>query len=219
MLTFDNIHPDLRVVGELLDQGHDLAWNRRVTLFMVVPKAWPIPSHYEPSIMYEGFLGFDNAHLLVIPFDFRLKRSRLVRQDQNKAMQYINHFCFEVQKEYWKELYSQGVILAVRQFNIDECAGTQYWMPRNCIEVYVPKARTHRQPEAEEDAEILEINAQEHSVRFYPKEPEHPEDYDQFWCTDVSDYQINHSAENPFLCFGSFEAVRKAIANMKKRNK
>ena len=35
MLAFD-IHPNIRVVGELLPQGHDLLWRRRARLYMEV---------------------------------------------------------------------------------------------------------------------------------------------------------------------------------------
>ena len=85
MLTFKDIFANITVVGELLDQGHDLPWRRRAHLYIVVPKEWTIPSGFSDRIMPAGYLNVTEATLVRLPAEFQIRRGKLIREDRYKA--------------------------------------------------------------------------------------------------------------------------------------
>lgn len=223
MLTFDNIHPDLRVVGELLDQGHDLLWRRRAHLYMVVPLTWTIPSGFSDRVMPAGYLDVTDGTLVRLPSEFRIRRGKLVREDRNKAMQHINWFCHRVQEEFRKELYNKGIILLCVTKDVDpEIRMTPPRLfPEVEIRILVPKSLPHRLPNPEEQQNTLTSRAWRqlgagftYKTAYYPNEPEHLDDYDEFPCLDISGHKILSSNHGPYLLFNTFEPLRQAVSDI-----
>lgn len=212
--TFDDIHSDLSVVGELLEQGHDLLWRRRAHLYMVVPLTWTIPSGFSDRVMPEGYLGVTDATLVRLPSEFRILRGKLVREDRDKAMHHINWFCSRVQEEFWKELYAKGIVLTVKAYQSPANAFTMPWYPKKHIGVLVPKSLPHRQQDENEMREIMVAKLWNHTSEYYPQEPDCMEDYDEFDCLDVFDIEILPSARGPYLLFKTFEPLRQAISDI-----
>lgn len=218
MLTFKDIFADITVVGELLEQGHDLPWRRRAHLYIVVPKEWVIPSGFSDRIMPDGYLGINDAALVRIPSEFRILRGKLVREDRDKASRHVMWFQYRVEEEYWKDLFDKGVILELVTRDLDPKIRTTapMMLPQEEVRILVPKALPHRLPSVEEKQEervhlafrmsLLETCA------FYPEEPESGDDYDEFVLLErISDYEYYCSINDTFVVFLDFESVRKRI--------
>lgn len=198
MLTFD-IHPDIRVVGELLPQGHDLLWRRRACLYMEVPSEWPIP---------KGFDRLDDGRI-PLEGDFRIRRDKLIRQDWHEALRQVSWFYMKVQEIYWKGLFSKGIILAFDLYKIDEYALSYPWDSLG-VRVLVPKSLPHRLPdEKEKEGSLLITLLQDHTTKYCPSMPESLEDYDDFPVGTTTDYDLTQ-----MIYVDDFESARKTISSI-----
>lgn len=220
MLYFDDIHPGLRVVGELLDQGHDLLWRRRAHLYIVVPKEWTIPAGFSDRVMPEGYLDINDAKLVRLPSEFRLRRGKLISEDRYKASRHVQWFQYRVEEEYWKDLLGKGIILELVTRDLDPTirATPPIMLPQVEVRVLVPRALPHRLPSVEEMDEGIFHRAcklglfETISYKFYPNEPESTDDYDEFVLFDrIYDCDYYPSINETFLVFSDFESLRKRI--------
>lgn len=218
MLSFKGIFADLTVVGELLDQGHDLLWRRRAHLYIVVPKEWSIPSGFSARVMPEGYLGINDASLVRLPSEFRILRGELVREDRDKASRHVRWFQSRVEEEYWKDLFGKGAILELVTVDLDPTIRTTapMMLPREEVRLLVPKALPHRLPSVEEMHEASLHQAFRMSMletyEFYPGEPNNPDDYDEFVLVDrIRYHEYYNSINGTFVVFLDFESVRKQI--------
>lgn len=223
MLTFDNIHPDLGVVGELLDQGHDLLWRRRAHLYMVVPLTWTIPSGFSDRVMPAGYLGITDATLVRLPSEFRIRRGKLISEDRYKASRHVRWFQYRVEEEYWNNLYSKGIILTMvtKDINPEIRMTPPMSLPETEIRILVPKSLPHRIPHAKEQDEALmsQIWRQgsffTYETRFFPSEPNNFENYDEFLVQEqIHDCNYYFSINDTFLVFFDFEPLRKRIQDI-----
>ena len=198
MLTFD-IYPHIRVVGELLPQGHDLLWRRLVRLYMEVPAEWPVPERF--AHMEDGRIPLDG--------DFRIRRGKLIRQDWHEAWQQVSWYYMEVQEVYWKDLFSKGIILAFDSYKINEFALSCPWDSLG-VRVLVPKSLPHRSPDAKEkESSLLITLVKNHTTRYYPSEPLSLEDYDDFPVGTTTDYDLSQ-----MIYVDDFESARKTISGI-----
>lgn len=201
MLNFDNIHPDLRVVGEMLDQGHDLLWRRRARLYMEVPHEWPVPDEFL-DCMKDGRIKLYGT--------FRIFRGKLIRSDQYDAWLQVNHFYASMQELYWKTLFAKGIILAVYSHIIDEYALVSsefYPLP---VRMLVPKSLPHRIPEKREMENSLLLDLLEkNDIKYYPTEPLSLDDYDDFPIGFTNNYSLSQA-----IFVDDFESARKTIADI-----
>lgn len=223
MLTFDNIHPDLRVVGELLDPGHDLLWRRRAHLYMVVPLTWTIPSGFLDRIMPAGYLGITDATLVRLPAEFQIRRGKLISEDRYKASRHVRWFQYRVEEEYWNNLYGKGIIVAMVTKNVNpEIRMTPPMsVPETEIRILVSKSLPHRLPNAEEQEEtfmsqILRMGSFfTYETRFFPSEPDNLADCNEFLVQErIHDCDYYSSINDTFPVFFDFEPIRKRIQDI-----
>lgn len=220
MLYFDDIHPDLRVVGELLEQGHDLLWRRRTHLYIVVPKEWTIPAGFSDRVMPESYLDINDARLVRLPSEFRLRRGKLISEDRYKASRHVRWFQYRVEEEYWKDLFAKGVILELMTRDLDPTirATPPMMLPQVEVRVFVPRTLPHRLPSVKEMDEAIihrpcKLGLFETiSCEFFPSEPESTDGYDAFVLLErIHDRDYYSSINETFLVFLDFESVRKRI--------
>ena len=199
MYTFE-IHPNIRVVGELLPQGHDLLWRRRARLYMEVPAEWPVPKGFRDRLK-DGRIPLDG--------DFRIRRGKLIRQDWHEAWQQVSWYYMEVQEIYWKDLFSKGIILAFDSYKINEFALSCPWDSLG-VRVLVPKSIPHRAPdEKEKFNSLLIVLVKNHTTKYYPSQPLSLEDYDDFPVGTTTDYDLSQ-----MIYVDDFESARKTISGI-----
>lgn len=201
MLAIDTLHPDLRIVGELLSQGYDLLWRHRVQLYMEVPSEWPVPDEFRDQVK-DGRIKLYGK--------FRTFRGKLIRTDRYKAWSQIDHFYSSMQELYWKTLFAKGIILAVYSHVIDEYAlvcSEFYPLP---VRMLVPKSLPHRIPEKREmeNSLLLEL-LEKNDIKYYPTEPLSLNDYDDFPIGVTNNYSLSQA-----IFVDDFDSARKTIADI-----
>lgn len=201
MLTFNNLHPDLRVVGELLPQGHDLLWRRRTLLYMEVTSEWPVPDEFRDQVK-DGRIKLYGK--------FRTFRGKLIRTDRYKAWSQIDHYYASMQELYWKALFAKGIILAVYSHVIDEYALVCSEFSPLPVRMLVPKSLPHRIPEKREmeNSLLLEL-LEKNDIKYYPTEPLSLDDYDDFPIGVTNNYSLSQE-----IFVDDFESARKTIADI-----
>ena len=201
MLTFDTLHPDLRVVGELLPQGHDLLWRRRVQLYMEVPSEWSVPDEFRDRVK-DGRIKLYGK--------FRTFQGKLIRSDRYKAWLQINHYYASMQELYWKALFSKGIILAVESNKIDEYALVSFEFQPLPVRMLVPKSLPHKVPEESDMENSLLVSLfWKNDIKYYPAEPLSLDDYDDFPIGFTNQYDLSQS-----IFVDDFESARKTIADI-----
>lgn len=201
MLTFNNLHLDLRVVGELLPQGHDLLWRRRALLYMEVPSEWPVPDEFRDQVK-DGRIKLYGK--------FRTFRGKLIRTDRYKAWSQIDYFYSSMQELYWKTLFAKGIILAVYSHVIDEYALVCSEFHPLPVRMLVPKSLPHRIPEKREMENSLLLDLlKKNDIKYYPTEPLSLDDYDDFPIGVTNNYSLSQE-----IFVDDFESARKTIADI-----
>lgn len=201
MLTLNNIHPNLRLVGELLSQEHDLLWRRRALLYIEVPSEWPVPDEFRDQVK-DGRIKLYGK--------FRTFRGKLIRTDRYKAWSQIDHFYSSMQELYWKTLFAKGIILAVYSHVIDEYALVCSEFHPLPVRMLVPKSLPHRIPEKREmeNSLLLEL-LEKNDIKYYPTEPLSLDDYDDFPIGVTNNYSLSQE-----IFVDDFESARKTIADI-----
>ena len=201
MLTLNNIHPNLRLVGELLSQEHDLLWRRRALLYMEVPSEWPVPDEFRDQVK-DGRIKLYGK--------FRTFRGKLIRTDRYKAWSQIDHFYSSMQELYWKTLFAKGIILAVYSPVIDEYALVCSEFHPLPVRMLVPKSLPHRIPEKREMENSLLLDLLEkNDIKYYPADPLSLDDYDDFPIGFTNNYSLSQA-----IFVDDFESARKTIADI-----
>ena len=201
MLTLNNIHPNLRLVGELLSQEHDLLWRRRALRYIEVPSEWPVPDEFRDQVK-DGRIKLYGK--------FRTFRGKLIRTDRYKAWSQIDHFYSSMQELYWKTLFAKGIILAVYSHVIDEYALVCSEFHPLPVRMLVPKSLPHRIPEKREmeNSLLLEL-LEKNDIKYYPTEPLSLDDYDDFPIGVTNNYSLSQE-----IFVDDFESARKTIADI-----
>ena len=201
MLTFNTLHPDLVVVGELLPQGHDLLWRRRACLYMEVPHEWPVP---------DKFLDCVKDGRIMLYGTFRIFRGKLIRSDQYDAWLQVNHFYASMQELYWKNLFAKGIILAVESYTIDEYSLVHFEFQPLQVRILVPKSLPHKTLELRnKENSLLSSILAKNNIKYYPTGPSSLDDYDDFPIGFTNKYNLFQA-----IFVDDFESARKTIADI-----
>ena len=202
LLTFNNLHPDLRLVGELLPQGYDLLWRRRARLYMEVPHEWPVPDEFL-DCMKDGRIKLYGK--------FRTFQGKLIRSDRYKAWLQIDHYYASMQELYWKALFSKGIILAVESYKIDEYTLVSFEFQPLPVRMLVPKSLPHKVPEKSdmENPLLVSLLFGKTDIKYYPADPLSLDDYDDFPIGFTNQYDLSQS-----IFVDNFESARKTIADI-----
>ena len=201
MLNFDNIHPDLRIVGELLPQGYDLLWRHRVQLYMEVPCEWPVPDEFRDRVKDGRIKLYGKFHTF---------RGKLIRSDRYKAWDQIDHYYASMQELYWKALFSKGIILAVESYKIDEYTLVSFEFLPLLVRMLVPKSLPHKAPEIRDMENPLLVSLLEkNDIKYYPADPLSLDDYDDFPIGVTNNYSLSQE-----IFVDDFDSARKTIADI-----
>ena len=206
-ITFE-VHPCIRVVGELLPQGHELPWRRKAVLYMVPPKEWPVP---------EGFRERLEDGRVRLNGEFRVRRGKIIGEDRDKAMRQVNWYFIRVQVMFWKDLFAKGIIFGLVSRNLKPEIRTTPPMviPKLEMRLLVPKGMLDCVPESEPENNPVFLNLYEHTTLYFPGEPEAPDSYDEYFLGEIyeDDYiergHLPRGTNTPFLL--CFDTVRAAI--------
>lgn len=206
-ITFE-VHPCIRVVGELLPQGHELPWRRKAVLYMVSPKEWPVP---------EGFRERLEDGRVRLNGEFRVRRGKIIGEDRDKAMRQVNWYFIRVQVMFWKDLFAKGIIfgLVSRNLNPEIRITPPMVIPELEMRLLVPKGMLDCVPESEPENNPVFLNLYEHTTLYFPGEPEAPDTYDEFVLGKICEYDyisrghLPRGTNTPFLL--CFDTVRAAI--------
>jgi hypothetical protein len=204
----------IRIVGELTGKGPDLLGRRPAELYMAVPKTWPVPPAYQEVLMPDGTLGIADANLIRLRGEYRVRRDDVIRKDWPKVSRRVYWFYHKVQQAFWTDLFSQGIILAIEDYDLDyeHIRSNPLDTPKRLIRFLIPKSLPHKLPDdVPEDLKFKHL--WEHHDQYLPQEPESRDNYDEYIYGELDADEV--SGGNP--CFGNtpgfrdFEPVRHAI--------
>lgn len=204
----------IRIVGELTEKGPDLLGRRPAELYMAAPKDWPVPPAYHEVLMPDGTLGIADANLIRLRGEYRVRRDDVIHKDWPKVSRRVYRFYHKVQQAFWTDLFSQGIILAIEDYDFDseDIRPNPLDTPKRLIRFLIPKSLPHKLPD-DEPKDLKFKHLWEHHVQYLPQEPENRDDYDEYVYGELDAERVSGGAPcfGNTLYFRNFEPVRNAI--------